>query len=134
MQDYDIVYFKGNPSSGTAFQHEKINKEILSLFESYSHIIMESKEKNLSNIIHPHAKVYIGFSRGSRYLKKLPQNSLKISIGGIKGNNIHLFKNRKDRVIVGDLSQASLNAHFIMEDETKSSIKKLIHSYLLTYA
>ena len=130
MLDYDIVYIKGNPLSGTPLQHESINKSIIELINEYSYTIIESNAKNLSGITLPKAKVYIGFSRGSRYLKKISNPSLKISIGGISGSRIHLFKNDEDNIVLGDISTSSLEAHFIILDEDKKKIKLLIDNHL----
>jgi len=131
MNTYDIVYFKGNPDSGTLLQHQNINNQIIEIIKPYSYAVLDSFHKNLSNVEHPKARVYIGFSRGSRYLSKLPSNSLKISIGGIKGAGISLFKNTSDKVVLGDLDESSLNAHFIITQKDKQSIKKLIDGFLL---
>ena len=130
MYDYDIVYIKGNPSSGTLLQHEQINHNITELIKSYSYTIIDSEDKNLAGKKIPKAKVYIGFSRGSRYLKKLDSSSLKISIGGISGSKINLFKNSDDKILLGDISPSSLSAHFIIEDEDKLKIKALIQNFL----
>ncbi|NQY25379.1 MAG: hypothetical protein HRT41_15265 [Campylobacteraceae bacterium] len=129
MSTYDIVYFKGNPSSGTPLQHQHINNEILEIIQPYSYAVLDSFDKNLSNIEHPKARVYIGFSRGSRYLSKLPSNTLRISIGGIRGNGIHLFKNKDDKIVKGDISESSLNAHFIIKQKDKINLKKLIENF-----
>ena len=80
MDSYEIVYFKGNPNSGTAEQHHKINSSIIELIKQYNYLVVESEHKNLAQVIIPKAKVYIGFSRGSRYLKKLDNKTLKISL------------------------------------------------------
>ena len=79
----------------------------------------------------PRARVYIGFSRGSRYLKKLPKNVLKISIGGISGSGINTFINPLDKILKGDISEYSMNAHFIILKDDKIKIKKLIDNFLL---
>lgn len=129
MTSYDIIYIKGNPSSGTLLQHEQMNSSIFELIKDYSYKVIDSEDKNLSCKI-PQAKVYIGFSRGSRYLKKLSNSFLKISIGGISGSKIHLFKNIDDDILLGDLSLPSLKAHFIISNEDKSKAKELIDSFL----
>lgn len=130
MCNYDIVYIKGNPSSGTPLLHEQMNSTILKIIKDYHYIIIDSEDKNLSGKVIPVAKVYIGFSRGSRYLKKLPTNILKISIGGIKGSKINLFKNDEDCVVAGDLSLESLKAHFEILEKDKIKIKNLITNFL----
>lgn len=130
MKTYDIIYFKGNPNSGSFEQHETINNEILKIISSYSFQILESNHKNLENIEQPKAKVYIGFSRGSRYLSKLSNKTLRISIGGINGSSINLFKNKDDHVVLGDMSEESLEAHFTIIKEDKEEIKKLIKDFL----
>lgn len=130
MPIYDIVYIKGNPSSGTPLLHEKINHSIIELIEEYKYITIDSEHKNLSNIQIPKAKIYIGFSRGSRYLKKLDSSSLKISIGGISGSKIHIFKNCKDNILLGDISISSMQAHFVISNEDKIKIKVLIDNFL----
>lgn len=130
--EHDIVYFKGNPSSGSSLQHKQINHEITEIIKSYSYIIIDSDKKNLSdkkNI--PKAKIYIGFSRGSRYLNKLDSSSLKISIGGISGSNVHLFKNSTDNILNGDISMSSMQAHFTICKEDKIKIKSLIDEFLI---
>ena len=132
MYDCDIVYIKGNPNSGSVKQHEFINQTILELIENYKYEIICSEHSNkefMDKI--PKAKVYIGFSRGSRYLKKLSNSVLKLSIGGISGSGISLFVNDKDRVIHGDISESSMEAHFRIKKEDKKRIKILINRYLL---
>ena len=119
MYDYDIVYIKGNTNSGSTKQHEAINKSIIELINSYTYKVIDSNESNKNYIDKiPKAKVYIGFSRGSRYLKKLSNDVLKLSIGGIRGSKIHSFINPKDYVLDGDISYSSMQAHFII-DETR---------------
>lgn len=130
MSLYDIVYIKGNPASGTLLQHEEINLCVFNLIKEYSHKIIESDAKNLSGVKIPEARVYIGFSRGSRYLKKLSSNSLKISIGGIKGSKVHLFKNKEDHILLGDISTSSLCAHFVVSTNDQIKIKELLASFL----
>lgn len=126
----DIVYIKGNPSSGTSLQHKEINNEIIEIIKLYSYAIIDSEGKSLSNKKIPKAKVYIGFSRGSRYLNKLDPSSLKISIAGISGSKVYLFKNSADNILLGDISEASLKAHFIIINEDKLKIKALIKDFL----
>ena len=130
MEDYQVIYFKGNPSSGTPQQHHEINTSIVELIKNYDYLVIDSENKNLSQIT-PKAKVYIGFSRGSRYLKKLDNKTLKISIGGVKSSKVHLFKNSKDDILLGDISNSSLKAHFIIEDSHKIKIKSLIDDFLI---
>lgn len=130
MIKYDIVYIKGNPLSGSASQHNLINNSIFELIKEYSYNIIESDAKNLSGITLPKAKIYIGFSRGSRYFKKLDNNSLKISIGGISASKVHLFKNKNDNILLGDISNSSMQAHFIISDDDKIKIKTLIDNHL----
>lgn len=126
MHDLDIVYIKGNPMSGTPFLHEQIDNTIIGLINQYSYLILDSEQKNLSGIKLPKAKVYIGFSRGSRYLNKLDNFSLKISIGGVSGSRIHLFKNENDHILLGDISNESMEAHFLISENDKIKIKKLL--------
>ena len=130
MITYDIVYIKGNPLSGSVLQHNLINNSIFELIKKYSYNVIESNAKNLSGITLPKAKIYIGFSRGSRYFKKLDNNSLKISIGGISTSKIHLFKNKDDNILLGDISNSSMQAHFIISDDDKIKIKTLIDNHL----
>jgi len=131
MYEYDIVYIKGNPKSGTKEQHEFINKTIIKLISSYKHMLIESDMKNKDCVdVLPKAKVYIGFSRGSRYLKKLSKNVLKISIGGVGGAHINHFLNKEDKILDGDISEDSLSAHFIIQEKDKTKIKKLLDEYL----
>ncbi len=130
MPNLDVLYIKGNPSSGTPLQHEQINKSVIELINKHTYQVIDSQEKNLSGVQIPKAKVYIGFSRGSRYLKKLDSSSLKISIGGISGNNVHLFINSDDKILLGDISALSLEGHFIICDNDKIKIKSLIDNFL----
>ena len=130
MDNYEIIYFKGNPSSGTSLQHQEIDTSIINLINNHNYLVLESEHKNLSEVVIPTAKVYIGFSRGSRYLKKLNSNSLKISIGGVRSSQVHLFKNHNDNILLGDVSHDSLNAHFIIEDNDQIKIKLLIDNFL----
>lgn len=127
---YDIVYIKGNPSSGTPTLHEKMDSSILKIIEDYKYIVVDSEHKNLSGKKIPKSKVYIGFSRGSRYLKKLDSFTLKISIGGISGSKIHLFRDSEDKILLGDLSDDSMQAHFMLSSENKVKIKVLIDDFL----
>jgi hypothetical protein len=130
MPTVDIIYIKGNPASGTAIQHELMDNSIIELINEYSYNIIQSDAKNLSGVSIPKAKVYIGFSRGSRYLKKLDSAALKISIGGISGSKIKLFKNDEDNILLGDISTSSMNAHFIITNGDKIKIKSLLNEYL----
>ncbi len=130
MYDYDIVFIKGNQSSGLPIQHEKMNKSITDLLISYTYKTVSSDMTN-KNFVIPSAKVYIGFSRGSRYLKKLPKASLKISIGGISGAGINSFINPSDKILDGDISEYSMSSHFIILEADKIKIKKLIDDFLL---
>jgi len=130
MKLYDIVYFKGNPSSGTQHQHQQINDTIIKLINTHNYLVLDSELKNLSQVTIPKSKIYIGFSRGSRYLKKLDNKALKISIGGVRSSQVHLFKNINDNILLGDVSEASLDAHFIIEDKDKIKIKELIEDFL----
>jgi len=131
MNNYEIIYFKGNPSSGTKEQHQQINTTIIELIKKYEYLVLDSEHKNLSNHPIPKAKVYIGFSRGSRYLKKLDHNTLKISIGGVRSSQVYLFKNAGDNILLGDLSEDSLKNHFIIEEQDKIQIKSLIDNFLI---
>ena len=130
MNNYDIIYFKGNPSSGTKEQHQKINTTIIKVFNKYNYLVLESEHKNLSDHTIPKAKIYIGFSRGSRYLKKIDNQALKISIGGVRSSQVHLFKNSEDNILLGDVSEDSLNAHFIINNEDQKKIQMLIDNFL----
>lgn len=130
MYDCDIVYIKGNPNSGLTVQHDEINKSILDLLIPHTIKVIDSKFSN-KNFKVPNAKVYIGFSRGSRYLKKINKSSLKLSIGGIGGLGINLFTNSADKILQGDISTSSMKAHFIILPEDKIKIKKLINDFLL---
>lgn len=133
MCECDIVYIKGNPNSGSLKQHEQIDKTILSLIESYTYKIIESNESNKNHLDKiPKAKVYMGFSRGSRYLNKLNKKALKISIGGIGGSDIYIFINKGDKILLGDLSEDSMQAHFIISKEDKVKIKLLISEFIST--
>lgn len=129
MYDYDIVYIKGNPSSGLEIQHTKMNESIKELLGLHT---FKSIDSNISNkkFELPSAKIYIGFSRGSRYLKKLNNSVLKISIGGISGSGINTFTNFEDKILSGDISELSMNAHFLIQNSDKVEIKKLIDNFL----
>jgi len=129
---YDIIYFKGNPNSGSLAQHSSINKSIISLIDKYNYLVLDSEVNNLSDLNTMQAKIYIGFSRGSRYLKKLPQDRLKISIGGVKSSKTYLFKNIKDEILLGNISESSLDAHFIIEEKHKLEIKSLINDFMIS--
>jgi len=132
MYDCDIVYIKGNPNSGSLEQHKFINQSILKLIKDYSYKIIDSKENNKTFIEQiPKAKVYIGFSRGSRYLKKLRNSVLKLSIGGISGSGIYLFVNENDKVVEGDISTPSMSAHFEIMEKDINLINKLIKIFLI---
>ena len=130
MNCYDIVYIKGNPSSGTTLQHQEINSTIVALIESYNYIIIESEHKNLSDFCIPNAKIYIGFSRGSRYLKKISSDKLKISIGGVTSSKVHRFTHENDKILQGDMSENSMQSHFTIIDSDKIKIKSLIDDFL----
>lgn len=129
MYDYDIVYIKGNQSSGHPLQHKEINQSIIDLFSPYTYTIVDSNITNKDFKI-PSSKVYVGFSRGSRYLKKLPKTSLKISIGGISGSGINSFINFDDKILQGDISKLSMAAHFVILEKDRIKIKKLINDFL----
>ena len=131
MFEYEVVYIKGNQNSGTTLQHKIIDETIVNLIKAYSYTIIDSEEKNKKNLDHiPKAKVYIGFSRGSRYLKKLNKMALKISIGGINGSAIHQFVHENDHILKGDISKESMNAHFIITKEDKRKIQLLVNEFL----
>jgi len=130
MNSYEIVYFKGNPTSGTIQQHQRIDRSIIKIIGNYNYLVLDSEDKNLSGKSIAKAKVYIGFSRGSRYLNKLDPTTLKISIGGVSGAKVHRFTNKDDRVLKGDVSFKSLGAHFIIEETDKLKIKSLIDNFL----
>ena len=131
MYDYDIVYIKGNPNSGSKEQHAQIDNTIIKLINKYTYTTIQSDENNNKNIEGiAKAKVYIGFSRGSRYLKKLNKDSLKISIGGIKGSKIIQFLNKKDKILIGDISRESMQAHFIIEEKDQIKIEQLISDFI----
>ena len=130
VYDYDIIYIKGNPSSGIPLQHDEINESITNLFGFHTFKTVDSNMSNM-NFKLPKAKIYIGFSRGSRYLKKLDSKSLKVSIGGISGVGISTFINIDDKILNGDISTFSMNAHFKILDKDKISIKKLIDEFLI---
>ena len=118
MFDCDVVYIKGNPNSGTKINHEHINAAIIDFIKNYSYNIICSDEKNIKFMKEiPKARVYIGFSRGSRYLSKLDKDALKISIGGLKGSGIFQFINKNDKILTGDISKASMEAHFLITQE-----------------
>ena len=125
--DFDIVYIKGNTSSGSISLHNQIDNTILKIINNYNYTIINSDQtnKNYINQI-PISKVYIGFSRGSRYLKKLDKQSLKISIGGISGSGINSFIHTNDKILEGDMSDKSMNAHFCISQDDISEIQKLI--------
>ena len=129
MYEYDIVYIKGNQSSGLPIQHKKINQTIIDLLGSYRYKIVDSNVTN-KNFKIARAKVYIGFSRGSRYLKKLDKNVLKISIGGLSGFGINTYINPLDNILKGDISKSSMDAHFIILENDKIRIKNLIDNFL----
>ena len=55
---------------------------------------------------------------------------MKISIGGVSGSGIYQFVNTADKILEGDISKESLSAHFIIQEEHKTKIKKLIDKQL----
>jgi len=114
---YDIVYIEGNKKYLTREDHDKLKNNILSMFPNYSIKVIQSNSVNMSHI--PKSKVYIGFSQGTRYLKKLNGDFLKISIGGISGQDILYLKNPKDNVKKKDFSEESLKAHFTLTDKIR---------------
>ena len=131
MSDYEIVYIKGNPNIGSKIQHENINKTIFEFIKNYSYKIIDSDFTCKESIdIIPKAVVYIAFSRGSRYLKRLPSSPMKISIAGLSASNVRRFINVNDKVQEGDLSSESLASHFIIEKEHQYKINTLIRKFL----
>jgi hypothetical protein len=130
MYDCDIVYIKGNPNSGSSKQHNHINNIIKDMISKYSYKIISSNRSNKEFCL-PKAKVYIGFSRGSRYLKKLSTKCLKISIGGVCGSGIYSYINKKDKVQDGDMSEDSLSGHFEILKKDQSSILLSIDNFLV---
>jgi len=65
-------------------------------------------------------------------LKKLDKKALKISIGGVKSSNVHLFKNNGDDILLGDISENSMKAHFTISNKDTIKIKSLIDNFLKT--
>jgi hypothetical protein len=110
-----VVFFKGNPNYGQ-IKNAKMTKQILQTLLLKTNDITVISSSN-PNIEIPNAEVYVGFSRGSRYLKKC--DGIKISIGGISGSDIKYIKNKKDNVKQGNLSEESINAHFNFDDSMK---------------
>ncbi|WP_419769956.1 MAG: hypothetical protein ACNI3C_11550 [Candidatus Marinarcus sp.] len=131
MYECDVVYIQGNPKSGLLQQHLDMEASIIQLIDCYSYKIIDSMQNNryeMKSI--PEARVYIGFSRGSRYLNKLHKNRLKLSIGGIKGKGINHFIHTDDKIHLGDLSLKSLDAHFKIEQSDKIKIELLLKTFL----
>jgi len=127
-EEYDIVFIEGNKDYLTPFRHNVLKNEILDLFKKYKVTYCSSDTIDFDHV--PKAKVYIGFSQGTRYFKKMGDDSLKISIGGITGKNILFYKNKDDNARKGDHSKKSLESHFTLTDKTKNSIKKNTEKYL----
>jgi len=131
---YDIVFIEGNKKYLTKDRHDKIKKDILDLFPNLNTYSIESDNIDTNHI--PKSKVYIGFSQGTRYFKKMEEKnskSLKISLGGITGRDIIYFKNVDDNARKGDYSYKSLNSHFTITESTKKSILKVVSKYIKSY-
>jgi len=125
---YDIVYIEGNKKYLSKEDHNELKNAIISMFPNYNVKVIQSNSVNTDHI--PKAKVYIGFSQGTRYFKKLNDNSLKISIGGISGPDIIYLKNPKDNVRKKDFSDESLKAHFTLTDKMKRTLKSKVLNYI----
>jgi len=123
----DIVYINGNYKYGTASMHSSIRESILSELSEFNIEIIESDDINM---VLPKAKVYIGFSRGTRYMKKLPEESLKICLGGKKCNENN-YINTHDRTFKGVLSRLSLDSHFTINKKHLKVILIKIKEHIL---
>ena len=119
-----VVFFKGNPNYGK-MDNAKMTRKILQTISSITKDIKVFPSNNPTLEI-PDADVYIGFSRGTRYLKQC--KGKKISIGGITGKEINYIKNKDDNVKSGDISGKSLSAHFELNDSMQKQLIKLILS------
>ena len=131
MSLYDVVFIEGNKKYLTLFRHNVLRNEIMNMFTNFKTTYVNSDSVDFDHV--PESKVYIGFSQGTRYFKKMDNDSLKISIGGITGKGILFYKNKEDNARKGDYSKESLESHFTITDSTKKSIEKNVLKYLKSY-
>ena len=131
MSLYDVVFIEGNKKYPTLFRHNALRNEIMNMFTNFKTTYVNSDSVDFDHV--PESKVYIGFSQGTRYFKKMDNDSLKISIGGITGKGILFYKNKEDNARKGDYSKESLESHFTITDSTKKSIEKNVLKYLKSY-
>lgn len=119
---YDVVFIEGNKKYLTIERHNELKEKILSLFKNFNTSSTNSDTISFDHV--PKSKVYIGFSQGTRYFKKMDNDALKISIGGLTGRDILFYKNKDDHAYKGDHSDASLESHFTLTEATLNSIYK----------
>lgn len=117
---YDIVFIEGNKKYLNPYRHIALRETIMNMFGEFKTTFTNSDSTSYDHV--PEAKVYIGFSQGSRYFKKMDNDALKISIGGITGKDILFYKNKDDNARKGDHSEKSLESHFTVTNATKKSI------------
>lgn len=117
-----IVFFKGNPNYGE-IANEKMTSDIVNIIKKFTYDY-EVLESATTDLVIPKADVYIGFSRGTRYLGRC--DNIKISIAGITGKGITLIKNKDDNVKNGDFSEISLGSHFHLTDSMRKQIENTL--------
>ena len=130
---YDIVFMEGNKKYLMPFRHIVLRERVMEQFKSLNNTFIQSDLSTLDHI--PISKVYIGFSQGTRYFKKMNSDirfsdSLKISLGGISAKDVLFYKNDADKARTGDVSKESLESHFTITDKTLNSINKNVLKYL----
>jgi hypothetical protein len=123
--EYDIVFIEGNKKYLTDKDHDRLRNKVLSGLD-YNIKVVQSDDASAEL---PKAKVYIGFSQGTRYMRRI-EAPLKISIGGIGAKDVITLKNPNDKVRQGDTSKESLEAHFTVTDQMKRTIDKYVKKAL----
>ncbi len=125
---YDIVYIEGNKKYLEEKDHKRIKDAILAGWENLKIKVLQSNDKNLKI---PTAKVYIGFSQGTRYFKALSARpGLKVAVGGASGKYALLLKNPGDKTSKKDNSYESLKAHFDFTPRMKNTLDRYLKKAL----
>ena len=118
-----LVFIKGNPNYGTPQMHQDIENVFKKIAKDLS-IDFISIDSDSSSVPFKleliKDAVYVGFSRGTRYFKKI--KGTKIGIGSNKGT--YSFVNPDDKTANGDISDESLQAHFKVNNIKK--IKQIL--------
>ena len=130
---YDIVFIEGNKKYLKPFRHIVLRERVMNKFNKFNTTFIESDKATMNHI--PESKVFIGFSQGTRYFKKMNTddrflNSLKISLGGISAKDVLFYKNDTDKARSGDTSPESLESHFTITDKTLKIIEKNVLKHL----